>query len=266
MDARTKHRLNGTWCRVSTASHKQLYLTYVNLSRTLALLINFGDRAKNPSVSTALSVLHILQDHYPERLGLALIINVPFLINAFFKIVMPFVDPITRQKVKFNPEIFKDGFFTKDMVMKEWGGESDFQYEHDKYWPDLVSTSEERVKLWTQNWRNLGADIGISEWDYKSGSSPEKPLTQADGKKADLEVSVTVAPTTSEVSIPEKPTGSTTLATVKKDEPVADQAQHQSSSGSVGAVDVAVVTSAGAVGGGAAGDADASAAAADGGE
>ncbi|KAF8183935.1 CRAL-TRIO domain-containing protein [Pholiota molesta] len=134
----------------------------------LALLINFGDRGKNPSMSTALAVLNILQNHYPERLGLALIINVPFLINAFFKVVMPLVDPITRNKVKFNPEIFKDGLFTTDNVMKEWGGDHHFEYDHDKYWPDLVTRCQSRTKNWEKNWRELGATVGISEWAYKT--------------------------------------------------------------------------------------------------
>ncbi|KAF4613495.1 hypothetical protein D9613_007525 [Agrocybe pediades] len=133
----------------------------------LALLINFADRGKNPSLSTALAVLNILQNHYPERLGLALIINVPFLVNAFFKIVMPLVDPITRQKVKFNPEIFKDGFFEENNVMKEWGGSVNFEYDHEKYWAELNKQCDERTEAWFESWKRLGARVGISEWAYK---------------------------------------------------------------------------------------------------
>ena len=68
-------------------------------------MINFADRAKNPSLGTARTVLSILQNHYPERLGLAIIINIPFLVNAFFKLITPFIDPITRAKMKFNSSV-----------------------------------------------------------------------------------------------------------------------------------------------------------------
>ncbi|KLO17413.1 CRAL/TRIO domain-containing protein, partial [Schizopora paradoxa] len=139
---------------------------------SLDLLINFADRAKNPSLGTARQMLHILQSHYPERLGLALIINVPFLVNAFFKMIMPFVDPITRNKVKFNPNVFEDGIMTKDQVMKEWwDGDREFEWDHSKYWPALVKTCAERRAEQMGRWRDLGAKVGLSEWDMKGGSS-----------------------------------------------------------------------------------------------
>ncbi|KIY72423.1 CRAL/TRIO domain-containing protein [Cylindrobasidium torrendii FP15055 ss-10] len=140
---------------------------------SLALLINFGDRGKNPSMGTSRSVLNILQEHYPERLGSALIINIPFLVNAFFKLILPFVDPITRQKVHFNPDTVKDGLFTSDNIMKEhWGGAVDFKYEHEKYWPALVEMTTKQRAAWMAKWEELGAKVGVKEWDYKA-SAPQ---------------------------------------------------------------------------------------------
>ncbi|KAL5525775.1 hypothetical protein ACEPAG_7112 [Sanghuangporus baumii] len=137
---------------------------------TLDLLINFADKGKNPSFSTARTMLHYIQAHYPERLGLALIINVPMLVNAFFKLIMPFVDPVTRHKVKFNPRIIEDGFFTRDQIMKQWwGGDCDFEYVHEKYWPVLVHMCDERRAKQMKRWKELGAKVGISEWDMKTG-------------------------------------------------------------------------------------------------
>ncbi|TFK40424.1 CRAL/TRIO domain-containing protein [Crucibulum laeve] len=135
---------------------------------TLSILINFADKAKNPSLSTARTVLNILQDHYPERLGNAIVINVPFLVNAFFKIIMPFVDPVTREKVKFNPDVVKDGIFAPEMLMSQWwGGNQNFEYVHEKYWPVLVKTCDERHNRWKDSWKKLGGIVGVSEWEYK---------------------------------------------------------------------------------------------------
>ncbi|KAL0065106.1 Phosphatidylinositol transfer protein (PITP) [Marasmius tenuissimus] len=151
---------------------------------SLALLINFADKGKNPSMTTARTVLSILQDHYPERLGKALIINVPFIVNMFFKVITPFIDPITVQKLKFNPNVVKDGLFTPDMVMKEWwGGDQDFEYTHEKYWPKLVEICEQRKTRWMENWRRLGGTVGISEVKYKS-DTVQVPAADVEEKKA----------------------------------------------------------------------------------
>lgn len=147
---------------------KSTLTTNLPCNRTLALLVNFAQRAKNPSLGVARQVLNILQDHYPERLGHAIVINIPFLINAFFKVITPFIDPVTREKLKFNIEPVKEGVFEADMCMSDgWGGNRDFEYDHDQYWKVLVSQAEDNVTKWTKNWRALGAKIGISEWDYK---------------------------------------------------------------------------------------------------
>jgi CRAL/TRIO domain. len=115
-------------------------------------------------------VLNILQDHYPERLGLSLVINVPFLLNAFFRVIHPFIDPVTRTKLKFNPKVIEEDIFKAGMLMKEWwGGDCNFIYEHEKYWPVLVEMCEERRRAWVERWRALGGTIGLKEWDYKGG-------------------------------------------------------------------------------------------------
>ncbi|QRV75113.1 phosphatidylinositol transfer protein [Ceratobasidium sp. AG-Ba] len=141
----------------------------------LDLLINFADRAKNPALGTARTMLNILQNHYPERLGLALITNVPMIVNIFFKAIMPFVDPITRAKIKFNPNVIQEGIFDKTQVMKEWGGEMDFAYEHEKSWPALVGLCESLCTERKRRWHTLGGTVGLSEWDIKGGDSQSSP-------------------------------------------------------------------------------------------
>ena len=115
-------------------------------------------------------VLNILQTHYPERLGAALILNVPFLIHAFFKMISPLIDPVTRNKMKFNPKPVEDGLFAADELFKDggWGGSRDFAYEHERYWGAFVRMCDEIREAQMARWRKLGARVGCDEWDYKS--------------------------------------------------------------------------------------------------
>ena len=103
---------------------------------------------------------------------------------------MPFVDPVTREKVKFNPNIIEEGIFPADMVMKEgWGGSQDFEYVHEKYWPDFVELCESRAKNWMKIWRDLGGKVGTREWEYKQGSSP---LAKREGRNEKEETIITI--------------------------------------------------------------------------
>lgn len=143
----------------------------------ICLLINFADRGKKPSIGTSRKVLHILQSHYPERLGLALIVNMPYVVQLFLSLIMPFVDPVTRQKIKINPNVVEQGIIDADQVFQEWGGTVDFEYKHEDYWPELVKLTQDRRQKWLERWRALGGTVGISEWDYK------QPLTEKTPQK-----------------------------------------------------------------------------------
>ncbi|EPT01383.1 hypothetical protein FOMPIDRAFT_1023288 [Fomitopsis schrenkii] len=134
----------------------------------LSLMVDFADRAKNPSLQTSRTTLYILQNHYPERLGRSLIINVPWLVHAFLKMVFPFVDPRTRDKIRFNPDCVKEGLFEPEMLMREWGGAANFEYEHEKYWPAVVRMCDEHRRRRLEAWRTLGGTVGIREWDIKT--------------------------------------------------------------------------------------------------
>lgn len=52
-----------------------------------------------PPMKTSRQVLSILQDHYPERLLRACLVRPPMIFYAFYKMISPFVDRVTSDKV-----------------------------------------------------------------------------------------------------------------------------------------------------------------------
>lgn len=69
---------------------------------TAAIIIDYKSTTlrTNPSLGVARKVLAILQDHYVETLGRGLIVNLPWMLAFFYKGLSPFMDPVTRDKVR----------------------------------------------------------------------------------------------------------------------------------------------------------------------
>ncbi len=48
----------------------------------------------------SMEIVDILQNHYPERLGVAFIHHAPWVWTIFWKMISPFLNDVTRNKVK----------------------------------------------------------------------------------------------------------------------------------------------------------------------
>ncbi|RDX51609.1 hypothetical protein OH76DRAFT_1481503 [Lentinus brumalis] len=78
--------------------------------------------------------------------------NVPFLLEAFFKMIAPFVDPLTRPRLRFNPDCITEGLFTPDWLAQQR--------------VERVREHRRRERLW-EKWREHGAKVGVREWEFK---------------------------------------------------------------------------------------------------
>jgi hypothetical protein len=66
----------------------------------VTIVINYDGYTlkKSPSIKTSRLTIHILQNHYPETLGRAFLLNPPWLFRSGYKLISPFIDDVTKAK------------------------------------------------------------------------------------------------------------------------------------------------------------------------
>ncbi|KAF6003693.1 hypothetical protein F1559_004568 [Cyanidiococcus yangmingshanensis] len=117
----------------------------------LCLIIDFpGYSLRNaPSIKVQRQTLKILQDYYPERLGIAVCIDSPTIFWTFFEIIKPFIDPRTAAKIHFcsrkgkvgtnqHMQTFMRQLFHPDQLELELGGRSTWRYSNEEYFRELI--------------------------------------------------------------------------------------------------------------------------------
>ncbi|GKV09298.1 hypothetical protein SLEP1_g20820 [Rubroshorea leprosula] len=137
-------------CQNSKSTKGQIrYLVYCMENAILNLppdqeqivwLIDYnGYSLSNISVKVTQETAHILQDQYPERLGLAILYDPPKFFEPFWTVVKPFLEPKTRDKVKFvysddpNTKKTMEDLFDKDLLESAFGGNDDSGFNIAKY-------------------------------------------------------------------------------------------------------------------------------------
>lgn len=83
------------------------------------------------------------------------------------KLINPFIDPTTREKIKHNEKI--NQYVPSEQLLKDYGGEVDFVYDHQVYWPALLEFAATRREEYTARWVRGGKRIGESERYLRGG-------------------------------------------------------------------------------------------------
>lgn len=92
----------------------------------------------------------------------------PFVVWGFFKLITPFIDPQTRQKLKFNEDLRQH--VPPSHLMKSGGGDVEFSYDHTIYWPALNRLAGQRHEGYRDRWIQGGKQIGEIE-NYLKGEN-----------------------------------------------------------------------------------------------
>jgi len=105
---------------------------------SLVILVDYKSTTlrTNPSISVARKALTILQQHYVETLGRAFVVNLPAILSFFYRAISPFLDPVTRDKMRFNPDLFE--LVSREHLDADFGGDYRFEFDHEAYWNQLI--------------------------------------------------------------------------------------------------------------------------------
>merc|ERR1711957_193416 len=93
-----------------------------------------------PPIRATKKLLKMLQDHYPDRLGVIVILNMASAAQMFFKILAPFVPEVVRRKIHILPnkkeeqyEVLK-GVIDEKYIPIQYGGTDDFKFDSKTYY------------------------------------------------------------------------------------------------------------------------------------
>lgn len=131
-------------------------LNLVEGQEQMSWLIDFRGWSYGTSVPvrTAREIVNILQNHYPERLGVSFLYNPPRIFETFYKAVKYFLDPKTAEKVKFvypndndSVELMKSYFDTENLPI-EFGGKATLEYDHKEFSKRMLEDDIKSEKFW----------------------------------------------------------------------------------------------------------------------
>ena len=110
-----------------------------------------------PPMKTSRATLDILSNHYPERMAASLMYSPPFAFWLFWKVISPFIDPVTKDKIKMisGKEPVKNAAVQEqieiDQCLKDFGGENGFSFLDEEtrsaYWKDDLEKADKFTKL-----------------------------------------------------------------------------------------------------------------------
>ncbi|KAJ8771603.1 hypothetical protein K2173_026780 [Erythroxylum novogranatense] len=149
-------------------------------------LIDFhGYNLSNISLKVTRETAHVLQDHYPERLGLAILYNAPKFFEPFWSAAKAFLDPKTFNKVKFvysdEPSTMKimEDLFDMDELEGAFGGRNSSGFDIGKYAERMREDDKRMPSVWTKE------STSVPQQDMASAASLDSLNLDSDSDAAD---------------------------------------------------------------------------------
>ncbi|CAD6249469.1 unnamed protein product [Miscanthus lutarioriparius] len=155
-------------------------------------LIDFaGFNLGNLSIQVTKMTADVLQGHYPERLGVAILYNAPKFFEPFWKMASPLLEKKTRNKVKFvysdRPDTMKimEDLFNMEELECAFGGKNPATFNINDYAPENSALASEPYQMSSQ--KALGSISGAKTEDAGSGKRENMETAPEKSEESDIE-------------------------------------------------------------------------------
>lgn len=89
-------------------------------------------------------MIRCFEANYPESLGAVLIHKAPWIFSGIWNIIKGWLDPVVASKIHFTKSVEDlEKFIPRDRIMKELGGDEDFEYKYIEPEPDENAKMED---------------------------------------------------------------------------------------------------------------------------
>ncbi|KAA1087181.1 hypothetical protein PGT21_024460 [Puccinia graminis f. sp. tritici] len=166
---------------------------------SILLVIDLAGPQESPSVKQQKDFVRTLGAHYCERLGQALVCNMPTLFVWVLKLLKPVIDPVTFAKAvvdKADPLKFAPA----EQLDSPAGGTNGYEFDIESYWPALTLECGQRRRARLEKWVKLGKKVGSSELEDEPAG--QRASSSSSVSSASTTYSVSMAPSTASTSAP----------------------------------------------------------------
>ncbi|KAH6778202.1 Glycosyl hydrolase family protein [Perilla frutescens var. frutescens] len=118
-------------------------------------MIDFhGFNLSHISIKVTRETAHVLQEHFPERLGIAILYNPPKIFEPFWMVAKPFLEAKTANKVKFvyaddpNTNKVMNELFDMEVVESAFGGKDNSDFNITKYAERMREDDKRTLSFW----------------------------------------------------------------------------------------------------------------------
>jgi len=131
--------------------------------------------AHRSPIKTSRECMGIVQNHYPERLSVAFLLNAPKVFEATFKVAKVFLDQKTIQKLNFvykdNEESMKTLYkhIDPEVLPVDFGGKNNVVYSHEGYTKLMTEDDVKTANFWAADGNHVMNEHSVPEVAAKEG-------------------------------------------------------------------------------------------------